>query len=145
MRKPIAPAAPRKPSKPSKPLKVLTYNEEVCLKLYPHSGKLTFVELLKKVPEGVDYKDIYLVMENDYNYCDNCYCGNDSVHAYYPKEVENRQYDTQMEAHVKKMVKYNEKLEGFKLQLGEWEIKNAKYLEKLDEWTAENTERNQKA
>ena len=144
MRKPTAPKAPRKPTKPSKPEKVLTYLETVYLDLYSSGDKITFAELLDKVPDGVDHKDIYLSMDDDSYGCCGC-CSSNSVRAYYPKEMENKQYDKQMKAYEKKLARYNDKLEDFNAKLGEWEIRYAEYLDELERWTSEQTDREIKA
>lgn len=142
MRKPKATKAPRKPFKPSKPNKMLKYNEMIYLKLYSTGNKMSIKEIIEQIPDGVDVEDVSL--EVGYDDCYSCYgcCpSRGPVNAIYQKEVENQQYAAQLKAYEKKMVKYNDKMEDFKFKLGEWEIKNEEFLEELDLWTAEETER----
>jgi len=138
MRKPTQPKAPRKPARPIKPKKILAQEVQIYLDMYSDGDTVNLTEILGKLPAGVSAEDVCLRREDDYYGCYEC-GGSTTINAFYPKEVENEQYDKQLQAYEKKMVKYNEKLELFKERLAEYEIKYNKYIEELKAWEAEDT------
>lgn len=138
MRKPAQPKAPRKPTKPTEPKKTWEQDTPLYLDMDSDGSTVQLTEIINQLPEGISIEDIFLRRTDDYDY--GC-CGGTttSIDAFYLVEMENQDYNRQMLAYAKKIVKYDEKMKVFAVKLAEFEIRTTKYTKELKIWEAAQT------
>lgn len=119
MKEPKKPVKPRKPTEPSKTLEI---EWESRLDWDGYDG-CTLEKVLKKMPEGVAYKDIYLRHKEGYDYDDPGYwCF--SSYSTIDNEAYNAQlkrYEINLEKYKSKLADYKKAMSAYKLELEEYE------------------------
>ena len=147
MRKPTQPKAPRKPTKPSEPTKTIKIRRDIYVDNLDVGNGASLKDFINKVPEGFSVDDIFLYMNDDYeecysfSCCGGCERSNSSLSIYYMEEENNPRYKSEMKTYNNKITKYNNKLKDFKSKVKDWKLKKANYLDELDHWTVEQTDK----
>lgn len=109
------PLVPFVPSPPVPPQKIITEEDSVSI-----DGMCLF-DLLKKIPDGIDLKDVVFKIENSY---DDSY-----IEMYWSVTKENPNYEKQMKAYNHELSIFKKQLEAYQKQLDQYYCDMKKYIE----------------
>jgi predicted RNase H-like nuclease (RuvC/YqgF family) len=132
---------PREPKMPYKPyvVKAPSKTREVFQYLHDNDDiEISFQKIIEKIPKGISLDKVFIksYQESDWRH-DSHRC----FQIYYLEDVENKDFDWEMEKYNKKLPLYKKKMTAHKQEMKEYKEKMEEYKEKMKIWELQEKEK----
>jgi len=137
---------PREPKMPCKPyiMNAPSKTREVSQYLYDNDDiddiEISFQKIIEKIPKGISLDKVFIksYSESSQDWRNDSYR---YFQIYYLEEIENKDFDWEMEKYNKKLPLYKKKIDAHKQEMEEYKEKMEEYKEKMKIWELQEKEK----